>query len=120
MPAVDAVQVAAFLAALDAPAFADRQAATKGLKALGDVAVPQLEAALNATASAEVRTRIETILEANANLAHNADELRVVRAVEAVEWIGTPAARTLLQSWAGGAAGVRLTREAKASLDRPR
>ncbi len=47
-----------------------------------------------------------------------ADQLRVLRAIEALEWIGTPEARELLLKLSKGAAGCRQTQEAKASLAR--
>jgi WD40 repeat protein len=111
-------KLAKLIAALDAPAFADRDAATKELKALADLAVPRLEAALKATESVEARSRIETLLEAIANRPRDGEYLRVVRAVEAVEWMRTPAAAELLAAWAGGAAGAKLTTEATAARDR--
>ncbi|QEL15504.1 WD40 repeat domain-containing protein [Limnoglobus roseus] len=106
------------VANLDAAAFADREAAMKELKALGDLAVPRLEQALKETDSAEARARIEKLLDANAGRPPTGENLRAVRAVEAVTRIGTPAATALLKAWAGGADGVPLTREAKDSLSR--
>jgi hypothetical protein len=47
-----------------------------------------------------------------------ADEVRAVRAVEAAEWAGTADAVKLLEAWAGGAEGARLTAEARAALAR--
>jgi hypothetical protein len=44
--------------------------------------------------------------------------VRLLRAVEALEAIRTPAARRLFQEWARGASGALLTEEAKASLAR--
>jgi len=41
-----------------------------------------------------------------------------VRAVEVLESLGTPKAREVLQTLAKGAAEARLTREAKAALER--
>ena len=46
------------------------------------------------------------------------DVLCQVRAIEALEHIGTPEAMDVLKRLAGGAAATRLTREAKAALDR--
>ena len=44
--------------------------------------------------------------------------LRQVRAIEVLELIGTPDAKLLLRSLAGGAPEARLTREAKAAMER--
>jgi hypothetical protein len=46
------------------------------------------------------------------------EELRDLRAVQALEYMGTPEARQVLSSVAQGAAGCRLTEEAQASLKR--
>jgi hypothetical protein len=46
--------------------------------------------------------------------------LAELRAVWALELTGTPAARKVLEALAGGAAGARLTREAKEALGRMR
>jgi hypothetical protein len=46
------------------------------------------------------------------------ERLRTLRAVEALELIGTPQSREVLRHLAGGAPEARLTREAEASLRR--
>ena len=52
------------------------------------------------------------------NLTHRSDALRMVRAVEVLEDIGTPEARAVLEHLAAGVAEARRTREAKAALAR--
>jgi hypothetical protein len=44
--------------------------------------------------------------------------MRVVRAIRVLEQIGTADARALLRDLAAGPAGLRLTREAAAALER--
>jgi hypothetical protein len=46
------------------------------------------------------------------------DGLRDLRAVELLERLAAPAAEQLLRELAAGAAGARLTREARAALER--
>jgi hypothetical protein len=48
------------------------------------------------------------------------EELRIVRAIEALENLGTPEARQLLETLAKGAPGTTQTKEANASLQRLR
>lgn len=109
--------VAALVAGLDAPGFADRERAEKELKALGELAGPALRAAVRGTPSAEVRARAGRLL-ARLDGPPGPDAVRAVRAVEAVEWMGTPGSKALLAAWAGGAAGARLTVEATAAASR--
>jgi hypothetical protein len=47
-----------------------------------------------------------------------AAEVRLVRAVQALELADTAEAREVVQKWAGGAAGAVLTQEAEAALKR--
>lgn len=46
------------------------------------------------------------------------EHLQALRAVEVLEWIGTPQAQEILRALAAGAPGARLTQEASASLQR--
>jgi hypothetical protein len=46
--------------------------------------------------------------------------MRAARAVEIAQWIATPDAVKLLETWSRGAAGARLTTEAQAALARLR
>jgi WD40 repeat protein len=115
-PAPDAV--AKLVEKLDAPTFADRETAEKRLKALGELAAPALRDAVRTTASAEVKQRAERLLAPLDANKPGPEQLRAIRAVEAGEWMGTPAAKELLTHWANGAAGARLTVEAKAAAGR--
>ncbi|AWM38390.1 ECF RNA polymerase sigma factor SigE [Gemmata obscuriglobus] len=116
---VPAAEAAGLVRQLDAEAFGMREGAEKALRALGSRAEPALAAALAGKPSAELRSRAERLRAALAPAAVPGDEdLRDVRAVEALEQIGTAAARKLLTQLATGAPGVRLTREAKAALAR--
>ena len=119
---VDAVpveQVAERIAKLNDRAFRVREAATKELLAFGEPAVPALTKALDGKPTPEVRGRIEELLAALASHAPPREETRpTLRAIGALERIGTPEARKVLKSLAGGFDGARVTREAKDALDR--
>jgi hypothetical protein len=115
-PAVpaDPRRVARLIAELDSERFAARENATRELESLGESALPALRKVLADSPSAEVHRRVEQLLAKPAG----ADRLRDVRAVEALEHIGTSDAREVLQNLAKGSAEARLTREAKAALER--
>jgi hypothetical protein len=76
--------------------------------------------ALQGRASAEVRRRLEPLIEKQKREAGNpsANHLRVLRAVEILELVATPDAKKLLETLAAGAPEARLTQEAKASMGR--
>jgi hypothetical protein len=90
--AADRQRVTSLLAALDSSDFAERENAARELERLGFTAEPALREALTAKPSLEVRRRVEQVL---AKL-EGTPTLRVVRAVEALERIGTPEARLVL------------------------
>jgi RNA polymerase sigma factor (sigma-70 family) len=114
---VSAEQLRSVIADLDSNAFSQREAASTQLASLADRARPALRAALKGDLSGEQRRRIEEALRV-LNGVPPADTLRDLRAVEVLERIGTSEARHLLEKLAQGAAEARLTREAKASLER--
>jgi DNA polymerase-1 len=86
------------------------------LEKLGEPAAPALRQALENKPSLEVRRRIEELLEKAKT--PTGENLRSLRAVQVLEHIGTDEARQVLKKLAEGAAGARLTQEAKASLER--
>jgi hypothetical protein len=111
-------QVARLVADLDSEQFDARQKAAEELRRLGERAEPGLRTALKEQPPLEARKRIEELLEGVRVLATAPENLRNLRAVEVLEHIGTPDAREVLRTLATGAPDARLTREAKASLER--
>jgi WD40 repeat protein len=116
--AVPADRLAQLIADLDNPRFAARADAEKELARLDDLAAAALRQALTNNPSLEVRQRIDKLLQAVGWPLTDADLLRQLRAIEALEHTGTADARQLLRRLADGVPGARLTREAQASLDR--
>jgi hypothetical protein len=116
--AADLKPVERLLGALDDEKFEVREAATKELSALGDRAAPLLRKALAGNPSAEARRRLGELLSRLEGAGPSAETAREIRAVEALEAIGTPEARRLIDGFAAGPSGVRLTDEAKASAGR--
>jgi hypothetical protein len=103
---------------LDSPHFQAREKAGQELKQLGEVAESALRKALDGQSSPETRRRIEELLNALGKEKPAGDQLRALRTVEVLELMGTPRAAEVLEILARGAADARLTREARASLER--
>jgi WD40 repeat protein len=110
-------QIAKWLADLDSPVFADREAATRALARQGRPVVPDLRHLLQTTQSAEVRRRAEDLI-ARLENSYTPEELRALRIVQACELSATTAARNLLHQWASQAPGTLLTDEATAAATR--
>jgi hypothetical protein len=120
VPAADSRRVAQWLADLDGEEFAVREAAAKELEAMGEVAEPFLQRARRGKPSAEVRHRIDGLMDTvkQHRLFPPPDRLRAARAVEVLERINNCAARRALAVLAGGAPDAALTIEAKSALER--
>src|SRR5207249_2590739 len=114
----DAAKVQRLIADLDDERFAVRRQASVALEKIGEPAAPSLRKALEGEPSIEARRRLEDLLARINSAAPHGEALRSLRAIEALERIGTPAARQVLQSLAEGTAGAALTRAAQAALDR--
>jgi hypothetical protein len=115
---VDAKRMTELLAALDGDDFEAREQATRELARLGDLAGPAIRQALGGSPPPEARGRLEGLAAKLDGPVEDAEQARALRAVEALERIGTPEARRLLDELGQGAPGARLTRDAKAALDR--
>lgn len=111
-------EVKALLADLESDDFATREKATTALKEHGSFVAAALREVAAKSASAEARRRAEGLLQEIETDTLAPGELRAVRAVEVLEWIGTPAARAHLRELAKGAPDARLTREAAAATKR--
>jgi RNA polymerase sigma factor (sigma-70 family) len=106
---------------LDSANFTQRLEAAAELEKLGYLAEPALKKALEGQPSLEVRKRIEKLLDRlPTEEPTSGEELHGVRAVELLERLAQPEADRLLQALSEGAAGARLTREARAALERRR
>lgn len=114
-PAIDPEVIARLLSELDSEQFAVREQASRELRKLSKTAEPALRKVLAGKPSVEVRRRVEELLEALTQWPP--EDLRAVRAMEALEHMASADAEKLLQALANGSPGARLTREAEASLN---
>ena len=85
-----------------------------------DVARPHIVKALDNKPPLEVRKRLDDLLLAidQRKGRPSPDELRQIRAVQMLEWIGSADARKLLTDLANGSPVMWQTQEAKAALER--
>jgi dipeptidyl aminopeptidase/acylaminoacyl peptidase len=113
---VDAVRIAQWIAELDDDNPDVRDKASEELKRAGTAAQPYLRKALEKVSSAEVRIRLEVLL--NKAPGVPSQTLRVIRVLEALEHNATPEARELLAKLAGEELKGDLREQAKASLTR--
>jgi WD40 repeat protein len=112
-------EVGRLLKELDHDDFGVREAAQARLAKAGAVIEPALQdALLHGEPSAEVRHRLTGLLRSLHREAPPPEVLRASRAVEMLEYLGTPEAREVLETLARGAPRARLTWEARASLER--
>jgi Anaphase-promoting complex subunit 4 WD40 domain/WD domain, G-beta repeat len=102
---------------LDDNKFEVRRHAKQCLADLGEIARPALAKAIVNNPSVEASAQIKVLLEVFDNPPQG-DTLRLLRAVEVLEGIGSPEARRVLKRIADGDPGALLTREAKAALNR--
>jgi RNA polymerase sigma factor (sigma-70 family) len=106
------------VADLDSDRFETRERAASELEKKSRAIEPQLRKALQDSSSAEVRRRIRELLDKLESAALPPSVVREVRAIEALERIGSPEASAVLKKLAAGAVEARVTREATASLQR--
>jgi hypothetical protein len=119
----DAVKVQRWIAELDADDFTTREKATAELANLGVPVETALRDALASSRAPEQRRRLQELLtrldEASPRLSRlHPGQVRVLRAIEALEEIATPAAREILQRLAKGEPSALETQHARAALQR--
>jgi WD40 repeat protein len=115
-----AERIARLIRLLDDDSFAVRESASRDLAELGVAAVPALQAALQGKPSAEVRVRVEALLEPlnKQRPTPEQEALRAVRSVPILERVGTKDAQEVLEMIGKGPADAASTRAAKAALER--
>src|SRR5205814_7077014 len=96
---------------LDSQKFTVRDRASLDLIALGRFIEPILREELRGKPTLEMRRRMAEILKLITEEGRSPEETRVLRALELLEMLGTPAAKKLLQELAGGATRWDVTRE---------
>jgi WD40 repeat protein len=111
-------RIAGLIADLDSATLAPRQRATRELGKLGEAAEPALREVLAAGDSLELRRRVAALLRQRDELGRVHDRLRLTRAVEVLERVGTPEARRLVEALAQGASWAWVTHEARGSAQR--
>jgi hypothetical protein len=117
-PPLDEKEVSRLVGLLDNETFDEREKAQRELEQLGEPIRAHLTTALSRSPGPEARRRLEAVLQRLDEEVLTPETLRAVRAVEALERMGTAEARRLVKELAAGAPGARLTREAQASLSR--
>jgi WD40 repeat protein len=112
----DEKRVRGLIADLDHKDYRRREVASKELAALGERVRGTLRKELAGTLPTETRERIEKLLVDEEK--PSAELLRMLRALEVLEAIGTKEAAEVMAYWSTGAPGARFTREAEAAKRR--
>ncbi len=110
-------QLQRLLSGLDAPQYAERESATNELEAFGERVRPRLHAAMLATHSAEVRQRLNRLLESSLSIS-SPRRWRQFRAVALLEQIGGAEARAILADLSKGDPDAQETQSAAEALQR--
>jgi hypothetical protein len=117
---VDGDRLRRLIADLDDDRFAIRERASQELERLGDPVEGAFRQALAGQPSAEVRRRIDLLLERlrTLRLYPPPERLRLSRAIDILEQIGSSESQAILTGLAQGAPEAELTVQAKSALGR--
>lgn len=116
-PFLDAQRVARLIVDLDDDSYRVREKATQVLAAAGAQIEEALGKALTKAPSEEVRRRLRHLLYQLRRGGMNPDTLRLIRAVEVLDGLGTTEAIRLLRELANALLAVDVTLEIRASLE---
>jgi RNA polymerase sigma factor (sigma-70 family) len=114
----DVARIRKLIAELDDDRFAVREAAVKGLRELAELAHPLMARTLASGPTPEARRRLKPLL--TAGPIRSVEALRLVRAVEALEHIGTAEARRVLDALARELPDTWTAAQAKPAAERLR
>jgi len=103
---VPAKQIAKLIADLDSDKFVVRQTAAKELEKIGAQLIAPIQKALKGNIPLEVRRRLDQILNTLSDIP-SPDTMRTIRAIMVLERIGSPEAKSVLETLAKGAPGNR-------------
>src|SRR5262249_40907982 len=116
----DPQKLTKLIADLDSDQFAARQKAGEELETLGELPEEAVSKRPEGKPSLEVRQRVEALLQKNPSPQLSGERLRALRAITAIEAMGSAEARQLLEQLAQGMSRARVTQEAKAAVERLR
>ncbi|OAI54640.1 hypothetical protein AYO44_14565 [Planctomycetaceae bacterium SCGC AG-212-F19] len=115
---IDPKRLARLIVELDDNRFEVREKASEELAKLGNLADPALREALKRNPPLEVVRRIEALQEKLEKGVLAPEQLRQLRAVEALEHMGTPEARAVLDALAAQTPATLMSQEAQAAVRR--
>jgi hypothetical protein len=115
---VDPKKVGRFIGELDHRSFRVREKATKELANMAELAEPALRKAWKGQVSKEGTKRLANLLDKRDKEFLTSEQVRMIRAIEVLELIGTSNAQKVVQTLTRGVKGARVTQEAKETLKR--
>ncbi len=120
LPVIDEEELATLLSELEDDHYDIRERAMDKLAELGDAAMPHFKTVLQETPSLELRSRVTRLMREQEESLYeiDADELVILRAIQALEQIGTEPARQLLEHLATGDLERLTTKASQAALQR--
>jgi WD40 repeat protein len=116
--APDSKLVQKLIAQLGDEEFKTRQKAFAELLQIGEQLVPTIDQALARKPALETSSRLQNLRKSLTNTVIKGPRLQAHRAIEVLEYIGTPEARRVLETLASGAPGALVTTQARAALTR--